>query len=66
VFLVSVHRFFFRDLNVIVSLDLVQSPVDADQQRETLSNLDFRSLPSVYQQALLEVQATSESRDDAA
>ncbi|UJR09543.1 hypothetical protein I4U23_013780 [Adineta vaga] len=42
----------------------LQSVVDADQQREKLSNLNFRSLPSVYQQALLEVQATPESRAD--
>ncbi|CAF1002042.1 unnamed protein product [Adineta steineri] len=43
----------------------IQSPVDENQLREILSNLNFRSLPSVYQQALLEAQATSESRADA-
>lgn len=34
-----------------------------DRLREQWSNLNFRALPSVYQQALLEVRATAETRD---
>jgi hypothetical protein len=44
--------------------NLVQLSIDDNQQREKLSRLDFRSLPSAYQQALLEVRATSENRND--
>jgi len=36
-----------------------------DNQQESFSKLSFRSLPSVYQQALLEVRAAPEGRDDA-
>ncbi|CAF0941606.1 unnamed protein product [Adineta ricciae] len=41
-----------------------QSSADVDQQREILSNLNLRSLPSVYQQAFLEARAVSEDRAD--
>ena len=47
-----------------MKINLVQTSIVDDQQREKLSRLDFRSLPSVYQQALLEVRATSENRDN--
>jgi len=52
-------------LILVVFIDIsIQSPIDDEEQREKISELNFRSLPSVYQQALLEVRATSESRDD--
>ncbi|CAF1195989.1 unnamed protein product [Rotaria sp. Silwood1] len=51
-------------LILVVFFDIsIQSPLN-DDHREKLSKLNFRSLPSVYQQALLEVRATSENREE--
>lgn len=44
-------------------MNLVQSSSN-DNYREQLSKLDIRSLPTVYQQALLEAQAKTENRAD--
>jgi len=42
----------------------IQLSINDNQQEEKLSKLNFRSLPPVYQQALLEARATSENRDN--
>ncbi|CAF4339952.1 unnamed protein product [Rotaria sp. Silwood2] len=55
---------FIGSLILVLLFDIsIQSPLN-DDHREKLSKLNFRSLPSVYQQALLEVRATSENRED--
>ena len=48
---------------MLLGLIVLCRALETDRDFVEWSNLNFRALPSVYQQALLEVRATSETRE---